>query len=252
MVDQAFSDPGLAEVYDSLHPWYSRDDLAFYLPLVLEASAVLDVGCGTGALLHRAREAGHSGRLCGLDPADGMLARARNRADIEWVLGDLSSVSWERAFDLVVMTGHALQVFLTDRDLAGALAKIRRALIAGGRFACETRNPAARAWEGWVPGNAVEVVTADGTTVRAAHQVQARWGDLVRFTTTFSSPKWAGPRRSESTLRFLDADSLADAFAEAGLRIDEQFGDWNRGPLTATSPEIITIARATPYPAGDI
>lgn len=152
MVDHAFSDAELAEVYDSLHPAHSRADLGFYLPLVLEASAVLDVGCGTGALLHRAREAGHSGRLCGLDPADGMLARARNRTDIEWAPGDLSSASWEHEFDLVVMTGHALQVFLTDRDLADALTTIRRVLISGGRFACETRNPAARAWEGGFRG----------------------------------------------------------------------------------------------------
>jgi len=49
----------------------------------------LDVGCGTGALLHQARESSHCGRLCGLDPADGMLKQARARSDIEWVLGDL-------------------------------------------------------------------------------------------------------------------------------------------------------------------
>ena len=56
----------------------------------MAARAVLDVGCGTGSLLRRARELGHEGRLCGLDPAAAMLAQARTRPDVEWRLGDLS------------------------------------------------------------------------------------------------------------------------------------------------------------------
>jgi hypothetical protein len=44
-------------------------------------------------------------------------------------------------------------------------------------------------------------------------------------------------------LRFLDADSLSRFLAETGLVIVEQFGDWDRRPLTETSPEIITMAR---------
>ncbi|MEK8169819.1 winged helix-turn-helix transcriptional regulator [Streptomyces sp. M19] len=54
-------------------------DFTFYLPLVMSARSVLDVGCGTGALLRGARENGHTGRLCGLDPAVGMLEVARTR-----------------------------------------------------------------------------------------------------------------------------------------------------------------------------
>jgi hypothetical protein len=44
-------------------------------------------------------------------------------------------------------------------------------------------------------------------------------------------------------LRFLDAGRLPAFLSDAGLAIEEQFGDWDRQPLTATSPEIITIAR---------
>ena len=53
------------------------EDYRFYLPLIMSAEGVLDVGCGTGALLHWARETGHTGRLVGLDPAEGMLDVAR-------------------------------------------------------------------------------------------------------------------------------------------------------------------------------
>ena len=73
MVDKLFAEPDLAEWYDLFCPWNARDDFPFYLPFIMAAESVLDVGCGTGMLLHRARESGHTGRLCGLDPAPAML-----------------------------------------------------------------------------------------------------------------------------------------------------------------------------------
>src|SRR4051794_8087512 len=85
VVDRFFADVRLAALYDAFCE--GRPDFEFYLPLVMSAKSVLDVGCGTGALLHAAREAGHVGRLCGLDPAEGMLQQARRRSDIEWMLG---------------------------------------------------------------------------------------------------------------------------------------------------------------------
>jgi SAM-dependent methyltransferase len=242
VVDRLFVEPWLAELYDRWSPGEQRDDFAFYLPLVMAAPRVLDVGCGTGELLGMARRAGHRGRLCGLDPADAMLAQARRRADAEWVLGDLGSVSWAQEFDLVVMSGHAFQVLLGDDEIRSALAAIRRALVPGGRFAFETRNPPARTWAGWTPEHPVEV-TGPAGTFRMEHQVELPTdGEFVSFTTTFTSPGWDRPQTSRSTLRFLDAGPLAGFLAGAGLDITEQYGDWGRRPLAETSPEIITIA----------
>jgi SAM-dependent methyltransferase len=240
VVDRQFSDAELAALYDDSCPWDERGDFGFYLPLVMSAASVLDVGCGTGALLHRARDEGHTGRLCGIDPADGMLAQARKRSDIEWTLGDLTWVAWDQEFDLVLMSGHAFQVFLTDDELRIALAAIRAALTDDGCFVFETRNPAARGWERWIPANASDI---PGTGVRTWHEVDTPVnGDLVSFTTTFTSPEWIAPRFSRSTLRFLSQEMLAEFLTGAGLTIQAQYGDWDRRPLTDTSPEIITVA----------
>ena len=240
MVDRLFSEPRLAELYDEF--CVGRPDFGFYLQLVMSAGSVLDVGCGTGALLHLARKAGHTERLCGLDPAAAMLEQARKRPDIEWVLGDLASVEWCSAFDLVVMTGHAFQVFIDDEELCESLAAIRSALADDGRFVFETPNPLAREWETWTPDHAVEVVH-QGHTVRMAHQVETPvTGDLVSFTVSFTSPSWDRPQVSHSTLRFLGAESLSSFLSGAGLEIQEQFGDWDGRGLTDSSPEIITVA----------
>ncbi len=61
MVDRLFSESQLAALYDGFCA--GRDDFDFYLPLVMSAQSALDVGCGTGALLHAARRPGHRGRL---------------------------------------------------------------------------------------------------------------------------------------------------------------------------------------------
>src|SRR3954469_10915589 len=244
MIERQFTEDSLAALYDLFHPPARRDDFNFYLKLVMSARAVLDVGCGTGALLRRARESGPTGRLCGLDPAGGMLNQARVRSDIEWVLGDLSAVGWDREVDLVVMTGHAFQEFVADDEIRAALAAIRSALTDGGRFAFETRNPLVRAWEHWSTEYTAEVTDASGAVVRREHQVEMPVeGDVVRFTTTFTSPGWDRPRVSRGMLRFLDAESLSSFLSGAGLAIEEQFGDWTGHPRTDTSPEIITIAR---------
>ena len=232
----------LAELYDA----FAREtgDFEFYLPLLMSASSVLDVGCGTGELLRLAREAGHGGRLCGLDPAPAMLELARRkRTDIEWFLGDATSVDWRGEFDLVVMTGHAFQVLIEDDELRDSLAVIRSALSADGRFVFETRNPLARAWERWIPEHAVET-KHDGQPIRMSHQVETPVsGELVSFTTTFTSPAWNRPETSRSTLRFLGVDELSSFLSAAGLAIEAQFGDWDGQPLTGGSPEIITVAR---------
>ena len=242
MADRLFTDTSLAALYDLFCA--GRPDFDFYLPLAMRAQSVLDVGCGTGALLHLVREAGHTGRLCGLDPAPGMLEQARRRADIEWVEGDLSSVKWKREFDLVLMTGHAFQVLVEDDDVRESLSAIRTALCGGGRFAFETRNPLARAWESWTPAAASEVTDGGGARIRLVREVELPIAaDRVSFSHTFSSPDWDAPQVSRSTLRFMSIETLGRFLSAGAFVVEEQFGDWDRQRFTPISPEIITIAR---------
>jgi len=235
-----YSDEEAAALYDVLNAWGPSDD--FYLALVMEAASVLDVGCGTGAMLHRARQEGHVGRLCGLDPDRASLGVARRRTDIEWVDGTAAAMEWDSEFNLAIMIGHAFQVLVGDDELRASLTAIRRALSAGGRFAFETRNPLARAWESW-PENAMDVVDPSGRPFRISYEVESVIGGVVTVTETTSDPDGAPLRVDRASLRFVDVDTLAGFLADAGFEIEAQYGGWLREPLDATSPEIITIAR---------
>ncbi|MHB8469814.1 MAG: methyltransferase domain-containing protein [Gaiellaceae bacterium] len=228
-----------ARWYDVMNPWGPSDD--FYLELIMGAASVLDVGCGTGTLLHRARIAGHTGRLCGLDPDPAMLGQAQARSDIEWVLADAASAAWDGEFELALMTGHAFQVLVSDDELRRSLRSIRAALAERGRFAFETRNPTARAWEGW--NTSYEVRNPDGDTVRVTYAVHDIDGDVVRVSETLSGRWWIGDQTSYGALRFLAADALSVFLEDEGFAVEEQFGDWRRAPLTDASEEVITIAR---------
>ncbi|WP_144119230.1 class I SAM-dependent methyltransferase [Catellatospora sichuanensis] len=238
------SDADAAALYDLLNPWDGTrfDSDAFYDDLVMSADAVLDVGCGTGGMLHQAREAGHRGRLVGLDPDLAALDRARRRTDVEWVAGVAAEARWDREFDLATMVSHAFQFLVGDDDLRASLVAIRAALRDGGRFAFETRHPQARAWDDWNPSNVSEVVDAQGRTLRVWHQAE-QVGDVVNLVETTSGSDGAVLRVDRSSLRFLDVPTLAAFLAEAGFGIEAQYGDWQRGPVTDTSREIVTIAR---------
>jgi ubiquinone/menaquinone biosynthesis C-methylase UbiE len=239
------SDTDVAELYDLLNPWdpahHPAD--AFHHRLVLAAAAVLDVGCGTGAMLHHARDAGHRGHLAGIDPHPAYLARARRRPDIEWVLGEAAAMPWEQEFDLSVMTGHAFQCLSGDGEIRAGLAGVRAALREGGRFAFETRHPQARAWTQWTPEHATEIVDAAGRILRVAHEVESVGDGAVTFTETVTDTSGAVRHSERQVLRFLSLEALNRLVREAGFRVEEQYGDWHGGPLTPASREIVTVAR---------
>jgi SAM-dependent methyltransferase len=170
-----------------------------------------------------------------------MLDQARPGTDVDWMLGDLGTVSFDREFDLVIMTGHVFQVFLGDDDIAAALAAVRAALAAGGRFAFETLNPVLRPWERWTES---WDVTAPGGAVVSAANTSPRLvaSNVVEVTGRFSSPGWERDVLCPSRLRFTEADALDAVLARAGLTAAERYGRWDRTPFRQDAPEIITIA----------
>src|SRR6476661_524833 len=112
-----YHDPQIAEIYDLVNP--RTQDTDFYLSLAgTRSCSVLDLGCGTGTLCCALVQRGH--QVTGVDPAAAMLAVARSKPyaeHVEWIESSAQTYRSQRRFDLVIMTGHAFKVMLSDNEM---------------------------------------------------------------------------------------------------------------------------------------
>jgi len=125
----------LAPEYDAKWSFYveatTRETLA---RLSLRSTdRLLDVGCGTGALLHRLSRSHPAGLLSGVDPVPEMLAVARRRlpAEVELREGWAERLPFaNERFDVVL----SCNMFHYVRQPAAALREMSRVLSPGGRL----------------------------------------------------------------------------------------------------------------------
>jgi ubiquinone/menaquinone biosynthesis C-methylase UbiE len=242
MPDLTYTDPRIAAIYDILNP--PDKDTAFYLRLAGQTpQRVLDMGCGTGHLAEAFAGQGHS--VVGSDPAKAMLAvahRKPNAEQVTWVEADAAGLDLDTRFDLITMTGHVFQIFLTDEAVHEALLNLKRHLAENGRLAFETRNPAYRAWEKWTPDQTTEqAIIPEIGPITIYYDVQTVTGKLVTFNTNihFANEEVVVV---PSTLRFMDQAELVKHLQQAGFTQMQWFGNWDGSPLQSDSPEIIVIA----------
>ena len=195
MPDALFSDPRLAILYDVFDD--DRRDLDPYVELLaeLDAESVLDLGCGTGTLALRLADPGR--RVVGVDPAGASLdiARAKPGADqVEWRLGD----AWLET-----------------------LAGVHAALRPGGHLVFESRVPARRAWEGWIPERTRQRHSVPGIgSVESWAELLDVSEPLVTFRHVYVFPD--GARLvSESTLEFRTLAQLTAQAEAASFEVVE-------------------------------
>jgi demethylmenaquinone methyltransferase/2-methoxy-6-polyprenyl-1,4-benzoquinol methylase len=99
--------------------------------VVRPGDRVLDAACGTGDLAIAAQRAGAS-RVTGLDFSERMLERARGKAQLDWVQGDMLALPFaDSTFDVATVGFGVRNV----ADLELALRELRRVLKDGGRVA---------------------------------------------------------------------------------------------------------------------
>jgi SAM-dependent methyltransferase len=230
-------------LYDTVNPF--SEDTAFYLALAAEqpGSAVIDVGCGTGALACALARRGH--RVTGVDPSLAMLDRARHRLDgasVEWIHGGADQLL-DVGADLALMTGHVAQVIGDDAEWLRTLVGVHGALRDGGRLAFECRNPDGQPWQAWTPERSRRQVDDDavGAVDVWAEVVDVQAG-RVRFEYHNRIVATGEELISLNELRFRTEQELTMQLHDVGFRLDGVFGDWDLRPVDPQSPELIFVA----------
>jgi ubiquinone/menaquinone biosynthesis C-methylase UbiE len=241
--DPLYRDPALAQFYDLANRW--GIDFDYCTSLAANAASVLDLGCGTGEL---AAALAPNRRVTGVDPAAAMLEIARNRPggdQVAWVQADARTMRLGERFDLVLLTGHVFQVFLTPEDQKTALATIAAHLNPNGRFIFDSRNPRLRTWEGRDRHNSLH---------RLEHpQLGAieAWNEPVYDDATHILTYENGYRilatgqafSASAQIRYTPQEELAALLEASGLVVETWLGSWEGDPYHPEAKEIIPIGR---------
>lgn len=242
-----YADKDLAQFYD-VQP-DARMDFAYCERLAQGAASVLDLGCGTGVLAARiANTCSDAASIVGADPAKAMLDIAAAReggAKVRWVEASAEALDLDERFDLIMLTGHAFQVFLTIDQQRAVLATIVRHLTPTGRFIFDTRNPAFPARKERTREETLhQFEHADhGTVEKWNVSTYDETSGILTFSNGYRILKTGKAHEAQEQIRYTPNDELAALIADAGLGVESWLGSWDGVPFHREAREIIPIGR---------
>jgi SAM-dependent methyltransferase len=112
----------------------THGEARFMTGLVQPPNSVLDAGCGTGRIAARLSELGYD--VVGVDVDATMLAQAEAAApDLDWRLGDLSTLDLGTTFDAVLVAGNTIPLLEPD-TLEPACRRLAAHLEPAGWLVC--------------------------------------------------------------------------------------------------------------------
>lgn len=132
---------------------------------------VLDAGCGMGRVGRELARRGYE--VVGVDNDPDMLERARaNGTEATWVLGDLTSVRFNRPFDTIVLAGDVL-LFVEPSRRHLVVPNLVEALVEGGWLICGTSfSPSydLRGYDEWCHHAGLDLIERYGTWERDSYR----------------------------------------------------------------------------------
>lgn len=207
---------------------------------------VLDLACGFGRIANRLALLGH--RVVGVEyyqPGFVEIARSAAQAlgiheaprggSVRYIQGDMRQLDFENRFERAVMMFNSFGYF-PDAENLDVLRRIARALVPGGRLG-------------------FDVASRDGLLADFhSHYVSEKEGNLMinRFSFDVLSGRLrndriiirGGVRRDcPFSIRLYSVSEMRSLLAEAGLELEQAYGEWDARPLELESGSVVVIAR---------
>jgi SAM-dependent methyltransferase len=247
-----------AELYDFEYR-RRRADVNHYRRLAAEhapdGGAVLELGCGTGRILHALARDGH--RAVGIDLSQSMLVRAAQRADklpraarerVRLVRADLRRFALGERFPLVICPFNALQHMYSRLDVEEALAAIKAHVAPGGRFAFDvlfpelgwlTRDPSRR----WARTR----FTHPGNGRRYEYSTSQSYDPIAQILHVRLHYRPLDGKGREKIVRLAHRQffpqELSTLLAHAGFRVEERWGGFSGEPFDGDSDSQVLVCR---------
>jgi SAM-dependent methyltransferase len=260
MDETTYSNPFVAETYDHVVPYRTREDVDFFVQAARESRGpVLELGCGTGRVLIPTARAGIE--ITGADASEEMLRVCRLRLEqetqqvrskVHLVQARMQEFALDMRFRLITLPFRPFQHLLTVEDQISCLRHAHAHLHPGGRLILDLFNP-------WIHrlidepgrefGEEPEFTMPDGRRVIRRHRTTAR--DLLNqindeemiYDVTYPdgrTERIVEPFRMRYLFRF-EAEHL---LARCGFELEEVYLDYKKTPYGAKYPgELIMVAR---------
>ena len=237
-----YSDP---QIYDLENDDFEPDG-PFLLEIARKAgNPVLELGCGTGRLTIPMARAGVE--ITGLDIVQGMLDRAREKADdtsIEWVRADARAYHLDRTFRMIFESGSVFQHMLTRVDQEAFLERVHD----DGRFVFGSVFPHREGLENVVAEKDwFTTQHPDGWEIRVSGT--EHYDELTQVKVETAYRRWKNASGEEVVqiaplaLRYTFPQELEALLHYNGLRVVERYGDNDTSPLTNESRLMICVCR---------
>lgn len=264
-----FDDARLYDIETGRH----TDDIPYWERLIdeLRPASVLELGCGTGRLLEPIARRGLAHRpdfsLVGLDLSAPLLAAARERIGsnpelrdvVRLIEADMSDFALEERFDLVIIAFNGLGFVVGPGRQRAALHAVRRHLAPGGRLAIDLI----------VPRVSYLAVSERTSPVRLGEDLHDPAPGVVRLL-RYDTERYDPVRQVDDSIYQYELhhdDGRVERFSrdlswqmtfpnelellmeDAGLRVTERYGDYERSPFDRRSPLYLWIATGADDPA---
>jgi len=236
----------LADLYDLE---YAHDyDLPFWLSLAeREAGPIIEWGAGTGRLAVPLANAGHD--VTAVELSAEMVERGKEkRPDVGWIVGDMRDVKLERRYGLAVC---AFNSFLCLGSVEVSLAFLRNArehLVPGGLLGIEVSafSPEELAGGEELSHDFTRELSngrLDRFSVSAYDAATQLMHMRLFYERYDGSGAFENRMAQDLTIRTTNRDELLLMLRLAGFEAEEIYGDFEGGPFSAASDNLLVLAR---------